>query len=454
MIRSEPWNMPVYSSHLLQYDELKLGDRIREARQQQGITLRELADKLETSSARLSQIENDRLRLDLHEVLAFAAALNVPLDSLVPADAALPYHIERDADVRAHPARPTLLASPRTGGEIASPHSFWPLADLFVGRHLEPVLGRIGTMDEASLRFCYHDEEEFTFTLRGTLEFRIKTPAGERREELSRGDCVYFRSDLPHCFRSLEKEPAESLHVFCSPSASVGTGFERSSFRAIAYDGNGPGDPRQQIGERLRLLRDIHGWSLERVARSAGVTERQLQRIERGERPMPLEAMLKLARAVGKPLRELIGLAPAREPYYVVQRSGEIPSIPSRKRRTRVERPSAPASKTCQPLVPGFPARDMYPYLLRMLNVELDTLTHHEHHGQEFIYVLEGELELMTYSKGEDVREVIRAGDSCYMDSTVPHLIRSWTRNPYSETSAEVIDVFWCSLGEAYLFEM
>src|SRR5688500_4329890 len=82
-------NMPVYSSHLLRYDELKLGDRIREARQQQGITLRELADKLDTSSARLSQIENDRLRLDLHEVLAFAAALNVPLDALVPADAAL-----------------------------------------------------------------------------------------------------------------------------------------------------------------------------------------------------------------------------------------------------------------------------------------------------------------------------------------------------------------------------
>jgi transcriptional regulator with XRE-family HTH domain len=447
--------MPVYSSHLLRPGELNLGERIREARQQQGVTLKQLADRMDTSSARLSQIENDRLRLDLHEVLAFAEALNLPLDALVPPDAALPYHIQRDADVRAQRARPILLASARTDGEVASPHSYWPLADLFVGRHLEPVLGRIAPLTDAELRFCYHDEEEFAFAVRGTLEFRIKTPEGEHREELYRGDCVYFRSDLPHCFRSLDKEPAESLHVFCSPSASVGTGFERSSFRAIAYEGNGAGagNPRQQIGERLRLLRDIHGWSLERVAHLAGLSERQLQRIERGERPMPLESMLKLARAVGKPLRELIGLAPAREPYYVVQRSSQIPSIPSRKRRTPVERPSAPASKTCQPLVPGFPARDMYPYFLRMLNVELDTLTHHEHHGQEFIYVLEGELELMTHSRGEEVRETIRAGDSCYIDSTVPHLIRSWTRNPYSETSAEVIDVFWCPLGEAYLFE-
>ena len=94
----------------------------------------------------------------------------------------------------------------------------------------------------------------------------------------------------------------------------------------------------------------------------------------------------------------------------------------------------------------------MYPHFLRMLNVDLDTLTLHEHHGQEFIYILEGELELTTYTGGERVREVIHAGDSIYIDSTVPHLLRSWTRNPFSETSAEVIDVFWCPLGETYLF--
>ena len=163
--------------------------------------------------------------------------------------------------------------------------------------------------------------------------------------------------------------------------------------------------------------------------------------------------MLNRARAFGKPLRELIGLAVARPPYYFVQRSKDIPSIPSRRRRTPVERPHAPASKTCQPLVTGFPAQEMYPYFLRLLNVNLETLTLHEHHGQEFIYVLEGELELTTCRGDQEVRDVLRAGDSCYIDSTVPHLLRSWTRNPYSETSAEVIDVFWCPLGESYLFE-
>ena len=94
----------------------------------------------------------------------------------------------------------------------------------------------------------------------------------------------------------------------------------------------------------------------------------------------------------------------------------------------------------------------MYPCLLRLLNVELETLTLHEHHGQEFMYVLEGELELITYAGSQRVTETLRAGDSCYLDSSVPHLLHSSTRNPYSETSAAVIDVFWCPLGEAYLF--
>jgi quercetin dioxygenase-like cupin family protein len=95
----------------------------------------------------------------------------------------------------------------------------------------------------------------------------------------------------------------------------------------------------------------------------------------------------------------------------------------------------------------------MYPYLVRLLQVDVETLTMHEHHGHEFIYVLGGELELTTYAQDKQVTEVLRPGDSCYLDSSVPHLVRGVNRNPYSETTAEVIDVFWSPLGEHYLFE-
>jgi transcriptional regulator with XRE-family HTH domain len=445
--------VPLYSSHLLKYEHLRLGERIRQARQGRGFTLKELATAIHTSAARLSQIENERIRLDVPEVIALAAALQVGLDTLVPPDVNVPYQLARDADVRAH-AAPTRFAAADHEGSVKSVHSYWPLADLFVGRHLEPVLGQISPIAEHDLQFCYHDEEEFVFALRGSLEFNIKTPDGMCRETLGRGDCVYFRSDLPHAFRSLDAEPAETLHVFCSPSAAITGGVDADHHRAIAYTQTDGGDDlKRQVGEKLKLLREARGWPLARSARVMDLSDRQVMAIERGDRDMPLDAVLKLARALGKPLRELIGLAAVTPPYYFVQRSQGISEIPSRKRRTPVERPNVPRSKTCQPLASGFPAREMHPHFLRLLNVDLGTLTMHEHHGQEFIYILEGELELATYTGDRRVREVLHAGDSCYIDSTVPHLLRSRTRNPYSETSAEVIDVFWCPLGESYLFE-
>jgi transcriptional regulator with XRE-family HTH domain len=443
--------MPVYSSHSLRYEDLKLGGLIRAAREKQGLTLKQLGARVSTSAARLSQVENDRLQLDLQEVLTLADALRIPLDSLIPADASLPYQISRDSDIRHQPPHATMLV----GGEgiVVSPHAYTPLAELFVGRHLEPWLGRIAPLEEHQLQYCFHHEEEFAFALRGRLEFRIKTPEGEYREEFGRGDCVYFRSDLPHAFRSLDADAAESLHVFCSSSASTDNSAESTVPRAIAHTGNGVDDVQRRLGERLRRFRETHGWSLARVAQASGLAERQVASIERGQKAVPIDAVLRMARVFGKPLRELIGLAAAVRPYYFVRRSKDIAATPSRRRRTPVERPQAPLSKTCQPLVEGFLSQAMYPYFLRMLNVDLETLTLHEHHGEEFIYVLEGELELITYCGDRQVRDVLRAGDSCYIDSTVPHLLRSWTRNPYSETSAEVIDVFWCPLGEAYLFD-
>lgn len=445
--------MPVYSSHSLRYEDLKLGRLIRAAREDQGLTLKQLGARVNTSAARLSQVENDRLQLDLQELLGFADALRIPLSSLIPADASLPYQISRDSEVRQQPPPATILTRGDGAAAVVSPHTYTPLAELFVGRHLEPWLGRIAPLEEHQLQYSYHHEEEFAFALRGRLEFRIKTPEGEYREELGRGDCVYFRSDLPHAFRSLEADAAESLHVFCSSSVSADNGAASAAPRAIAHTGNGVDDVQRRLGERLRQFRETNGWSLARIAQASGLAERQVASIERGQKAVPIDAVLKMARAFGKPLRELIGLSAAVRPYYFVRRSKDIASTPSRRRRTPVERPQAPPSKTCQPLVEGFVSQAMYPYFLRMLNVDLETLTLHEHHGEEFIYVLEGELELITYCGDRQVRDVLRAGDSCYIDSTVPHLLRSWTRNPYSETSAEVIDVFWCPLGESYLFD-
>jgi transcriptional regulator with XRE-family HTH domain len=443
--------MPVYSSHLLGYAALNVGPQLRDARQRRDLSLRDVAARVGFSAARLSEIENGHHVLDLRQAMAIAQVLSVPLSTFVPADVGVPYQITREADLRTRPGRRIPL-HPAQGPDTRHHNEFWPYAEFFIGRHLEPVFTRIMPVNGDQPRFWHHHEEEFLFVLQGEVEFLIRTPEGLRREELRRGDCVAFRSSLPHCLRALTPEPAEAIDVFAGAAAPLETGFEWLSYRQSSFVEDTQDAPAmRRVGDRLRALREVHGWTIEQVAEVIGISSRRLQRIEEGVRPVPLDAMLRLARAFGRPIRDLVGNVP-EAPHYVLRRSGDIASLPNRVRQTPVERPSAPQSKTCQPLALGFAVRQMFPYFVRLRNASAETLTHHEHHSHEFIYVLDGELELMTFAGEQEVTEILRPGDTCYLDSTVPHLVRGRSRNPYSDTSAEVLDVFWSPLGEQYLF--
>jgi transcriptional regulator with XRE-family HTH domain len=444
--------MPVYDSHLRRYEDLRVGKRIREERQRKGFTLKNLSDQVSISVARLSEIENDRHVPDVDQTSAIEAALGLAPGALIPPDICLPYQISRDSELRARPPRELRLARLHSKGEVTHHNAFWPLADHFVGRHMEPVLGRVMPASDDDLQFCFHHQIEFLFGLKGTFEFLMRTPEGLRREVLNRGDCMCFQSKFPHCFRSLDAEPAETLHVVSSGPTPIESAFDSLSSRPVAYlDADGEGRSRL-LAERLRVLRDAHGWAIEQVSQLAGLTPLQMRQIESGQRPVRLDVMLSLARAYGRPLHELLNHSHEAGPYYSITRSTDIALIPNRRRRTPVEQPSAPPSKSCQPLASDFPTYGMYPYFIKLLNVDLETLTLHEHHGQEFIYVLDGQLELTTYADRKQVKDMLGAGDCIYLDSSVPHLVRGQTRNPYSDTSAAVLDVFWSPLGDAYLF--
>jgi len=167
-----------------------------------------------------------------------------------------------------------------------------------------------------------------------------------------------------------------------------------------------------------------------------------------------LDTMMTFARAFGEPLRHFIRNGPQAEPCYFIQRASDIDRIPGRKRRHPLARPQMGVTFDYLPLARGFPFRYTHPYLLHVPNVGIESLTTHEHHGQELIYMLDGQIELTTYAEDTEVKEILRPGDSCYLDATVPHLVRGQSRNPYSQTSASVLVVFWCPLGESYLFDL
>jgi quercetin dioxygenase-like cupin family protein len=295
-----------------------------------------------------------------------------------------------------------------------------------------------------------HHEYEFAFVLKGAMEFTIETSTGFECHELTPGDCVSFRADIPHQLRSLLPEPSEILQVFSS--APVPAPLEW-----VAYDPDGDKSSDTasgRVGSELAFLRSTQGWSSKSMAQVVNLTERHLRQIEEGKRGVRLDTMMTFARAFGMPLRHFMRNGSQTDPPYFIQRASEIGQIPGRRRRHRLERPMLPLTFDYLPLTRGFRSRYTHPYLLHVPNIGIESLTTHEHNGQEFIYILDGQIELTTYAEDSEVKEILRPGDTCYLDATVPHLVRGQSRNPYSQTSASVLVVFWCPLGESYLFDL
>src|SRR5262249_46072505 len=139
---------------------------------------------------------------------------------------------------------------------------------------------------------------------------------------------------------------------------------------------------------------------------------------------------------------------------YFLQRRAAIKDAPLHRRRSAPGGNGAAAvsNATYRQLASGFPDRGLHPYYIQD-TAEPANSALHSHHGEEFIYVLDGQLELVTYAGDRESTELLRAGDSVFLESSVPHLVRGHSRNPYASKSAELIDVFWTPLGIDYLFE-
>ncbi|MFH1092023.1 MAG: cupin domain-containing protein, partial [Pseudomonadota bacterium] len=73
---------------------------------------------------------------------------------------------------------------------------------------------------------------------------------------------------------------------------------------------------------------------------------------------------------------------------------------------------------TYESLAPGKANRHMEPFLVTLEPSTAEQLSTHE--GQEFIYVLEGKMEVILAQE----RVVLAPGDSIYYDSNMPHMVR------------------------------
>lgn len=168
----------------------------------------------------------------------------------------------------------------------------------------------------------------------------------------------------------------------------------------------------EDVAARLRGLRDALDLSAEEVAAQCEVTPEQLAAYESGTSDIPVSFLHRLAGAYGVELTALLfGEEPTMHSYFVT-RSG---------RGVKVERTAA---YSYQDLAAGFQRRIMAPFLVTIEPSDAPTATPlalNVHSGQEFNYVLEGEIELTV---GGHVTR-LRRGDSIMFDSLRPHGLRA-----------------------------
>ena len=160
------------------------------------------------------------------------------------------------------------------------------------------------------------------------------------------------------------------------------------------------------VGPRLRALRRERETTLTDLAAQTGISTSTLSRLESGDRRPTLELLLKLARAYGVTLDELVDAPPTGDPRIhlrpvkahgmtmlpLSRRAGGIQAyklvLPGRKRRPRV--------------------------------------TPQSHEGYEWLYVLDGRLRVVL---GEHDL-VLTPGEAAEFDTRTPHWFGSADEHP------------------------
>jgi len=169
-----------------------------------------------------------------------------------------------------------------------------------------------------------------------------------------------------------------------------------------------------KIGTRLAMLRNERKLSPAELASRSGLSESELAAIESGRHSPSIAPLVKLSRALGVRLGTILDDAEVTGP--VVVKGGRADEV----MRVTDSDSQKLGTLTFFSLARGKTGRSMEPFIVDIRpGAKEATLSTHE--GEEFIYVLDGEIELRYGS--DTIR--ISAGDSVYYDSIVPHRVSS-----------------------------
>jgi transcriptional regulator with XRE-family HTH domain len=167
--------------------------------------------------------------------------------------------------------------------------------------------------------------------------------------------------------------------------------------------------PPNAVGERLKHIRQETGLTLAEVGQRTGVSISNLSKIERGEVSPSFDVVIRLCEGLDIPLEQFVTPGPKLNVSGRKTQTLRGQAVPfSTEQYDYLAHSSEISRKSMIPLEMWVTARSA------------DAFEHwSEHDGEEFVYVISGEIEIHT---DQYAPFRIGAGESAYFDSAMKHI--------------------------------
>jgi electron transfer flavoprotein alpha subunit/transcriptional regulator with XRE-family HTH domain len=164
------------------------------------------------------------------------------------------------------------------------------------------------------------------------------------------------------------------------------------------------------FGEKIGKLRQAQGWSIENLAEATGQTPDFIGQVESGEISPPVSFLLRLSAA--------LGVDPGTFLHKEEQAAIQDHRVQAFVKRTR--------SYSYQTLTPGAEKSHLRAFMVTIESHRDHKPVEYRHEGEEFIYVMAGDLELTLGGK----IHVLKKEECIHFNSDIPHKLKSLSSEP------------------------
>lgn len=178
---------------------MEFGAKIRKLRQEQSISIEQLAERTKLSTGLISQVERNITGPSVTTLWKIAKALNASINYFFDE------YEEMDPVVRKDMRKKIILPNSKVTYELLSPNLKGKIEHLLV--EIEP--GQYNTKELIS-----HEGEECGYIIKGILKVKL----GDKEYILQEGDSIYFDSNIPHRYVNAGNEKVVSIWAMTPPS--------------------------------------------------------------------------------------------------------------------------------------------------------------------------------------------------------------------------------------------